>query len=90
MINNLINALGVLFSAQHRAQRAATLFGAQAKLYEWQKNMLSLAEREEYEQALASTRVALGDLGFTDAWEEGRAMTLDQAIAYSLAPTDKI
>ena len=83
-----INALGVLASAQQQARRAATLFGAQAGLYEWQKNLFSLAEREEYEQALASTRTALGDPAFTAAWEEGQAMTLDQAIAYALASTD--
>jgi predicted ATPase/transcriptional regulator with XRE-family HTH domain/tetratricopeptide (TPR) repeat protein len=81
-----INALGVLASAQHQARRAAVLFGAQAEMYEWQKNILSLAEREEYEQALASTRTALGERAFMSAWEEGQAMTLDQAIAYALAP----
>jgi non-specific serine/threonine protein kinase len=83
-----INALGVLASVQRQARRAATLFGAQAELYEWQKNLLSLAEREEYEQALAFTRAELGEKAFTAAWEEGRGMTLDQAVAYALALTE--
>ncbi|MGD0006883.1 MAG: hypothetical protein ABSE06_21915, partial [Anaerolineaceae bacterium] len=79
-----INALGILASTQRQARRAATLFGAQAELYEWQKYTLSLAEREEYERALASARAALGDQAFTTAWEEGQRMTLDQAVAYAL------
>ena len=44
---------------------------------------LSLAERDEYEQALASTRAALDEEAFAAAWEEGRGMTLDQAVAYA-------
>jgi non-specific serine/threonine protein kinase len=84
MVYEVINALGVLASAQCQARRAATLFGAQAELYEWQKYTLSLAEREEYEQALASARAALGERAFTTAWEEGQRMTLDQAVAYAL------
>jgi tetratricopeptide (TPR) repeat protein len=83
-----INALGVLASAQRQARRAATLFGAQAELYEWQKNLLSLAERDEYEQALASTRAALGEKAYKAAWEEGRRMTLDQAVGYATALTE--
>jgi multidrug efflux pump subunit AcrA (membrane-fusion protein) len=84
IVYQAVNALGVLASAQRQARRAATLFGAQAELYEWQKFTLSLAEREEYERALASTRAALGENAFSSAWEEGRGMTLDQAVAYAL------
>ena len=53
-------------------------------MYDWQKNLLSLAEREEFEQALASIHAALGEDAFTAAWEEGRAMTPQQAVAYAL------
>jgi non-specific serine/threonine protein kinase len=84
IVYQAVNALGVLASAQRQARRAATLFGAQAELYEWQKFTLSLAEREEYERALASTRAALGENAFSSAWEEGQRMTLDQAVAYAL------
>ncbi len=79
-----IHALGVLAAVQHQDRRAATLFGAQADLYIWVKNTFSLAERDEYEQALASSRVALGEKAFTTAWEEGQGMTTDQVVQYAL------
>ena len=80
----VINALGVLANSQHQVRRAAILFGAQDALCDWLKNTLSMAERNEYEQALASARVALGEKAFTAAWAEGQAMTLEQAVAYAL------
>jgi predicted ATPase/DNA-binding CsgD family transcriptional regulator len=83
-----IHALGILASTQHQHQRAATLFGVQAEVYARQKNTLSLAEREEYEQALASTRAALGEEVLAAAWEKGRAMTLQQAVGYAVEAQD--
>ena len=83
-----INALGVLANAQHQVQRAVILFGAQDALCDWLKNTLSLAERNEYEQALASAQAALGEEAFTTAWTEGQAMTLEQAVAYALEGKD--
>lgn len=53
-------------------------------MYEWQKNLLSLAERDEYEQMLASTRSELGEEAFAAAWAEGQAMTTEQAVAYAV------
>jgi predicted ATPase/transcriptional regulator with XRE-family HTH domain len=40
-----------------------------------------------YEGYLALAREALGEERFTRVWEEGRAMTVDQAIAYALEET---
>ncbi len=39
-----------------------------------------------YEQALASSRSHADADAFAAAWAEGRAMTLEQAIAYALEP----
>jgi hypothetical protein len=38
-----------------------------------------------HDQRIASARAALGNAAFTSAWGEGRAMTLEQAIEYTLA-----
>ncbi|MFA0754594.1 MAG: hypothetical protein YPKNTGVA_000088, partial [Candidatus Fervidibacter sp.] len=40
------------------------------------------------EQIVTELRSALGDEAFAVAWEEGRAMTLEQAIAYALEHPD--
>jgi len=45
---------------------------------------LLLSERSDYEGWVAATRAALGDDAFAAAWAEGRAMSLDQAIAEAL------
>jgi predicted ATPase/DNA-binding CsgD family transcriptional regulator len=79
-----IHALGVLAAVQHQARRSATLFGAQAELYDWVKNTFSLAERDEYEQALISARTALGEKAFVTAWEEGQAMNVGEAVQFAL------
>jgi hypothetical protein len=45
-------------------------------------------ERAENELAVAWARAALGKERFAGAWTEGRAMTLEQAIAYALDETN--
>ena len=42
-------------------------------------------EQTEFDQWLATAHAQLDDATFAAAWAEGRAMTLQQAIEYSLA-----
>jgi DNA-binding NarL/FixJ family response regulator len=42
---------------------------------------IPLVDRADYERALASARAQLGEKTFAAAWEEGRTMTLEQALA---------
>lgn len=37
-----------------------------------------------YQRSLASVRTALDEATFAQAWAEGQAMTLDEAVAYAL------
>jgi len=48
-----------------------------------------LQEREEYDIAVAIARSSLGDSAFTTAFEEGRAMTWEQAVATALEETQE-
>jgi hypothetical protein len=41
-------------------------------------------ERRDYERIVATARAQLGEEAFAMAWAAGRAMSLDQAIAYAL------
>lgn len=45
---------------------------------------LPLAERPAHERELAALRTTLGVQPFGAAWAEGRALPLEQAIAYAL------
>ena len=41
-------------------------------------------DRGKVERLRAAVRVTMGDEAFASAWAEGRAMTLEQAVAYAL------
>lgn len=68
-----------------KADRAARLWGRAERLREEVKRPLHPSERLRYDQQVAATRMALGDeAAFDQAWQEGRAMTLEHAIEYAL------
>jgi non-specific serine/threonine protein kinase len=63
--------------------RAVRLFGAAAAI----RDVLGIApfgdERVDYERRLAVACTQLGGDAFDAAWAQGRAMTVDEAIAYA-------
>ena len=65
-------------------QRAARLFGAVDAFREVQGTREMTRWRDISDPDLGTVRGALGDDAFAVMWGEGRAMTLQQAIAYAL------
>src|SRR5262249_33704772 len=64
---------------------AARLWGAAERLREEIGAPLPPNERPRYEQQVAAARAALrDDAAFDAAWQEGRAMTMEEAIVYAL------
>jgi hypothetical protein len=45
---------------------------------------MSAKERAEHEQAIDTARAALSEEEFAAAWEDGKSMALDEAVAYAL------
>jgi hypothetical protein len=43
-----------------------------------------LIERPRFEKAIEAARTILGEETFSVLWAEGRAMSLEQAVAYAL------
>jgi hypothetical protein len=69
--------------------RAARLWGAAARLREEIGSPMPLRDRHRYDHQVAAARTALGDTGAFDlAWLAGRAMTLEQTVAYVLEKQD--
>ena len=68
------------------AQRAARLFGAAEALLEPSGELLPPAERSVHERHVAIARAQMDEAAWQAAWAEGRAMTLEQAVAYALEP----
>lgn len=66
------------------AERAAHLFGAAHALREEIHSAVQPHNRKDYDRGVDAARASLGEEAFTAAWEEGRAMTLEQAIEYAL------
>lgn len=65
---------------------AARIWGAVERLREELGVPLSADERLQYDRLVSSARVASDhESAFQSAWQQGRAMTLEQAVAYALA-----
>ena len=68
----------------HKTQRGLVVLGAVEALLESIGAVLDIVVREPYERAVAAARAELGDEAFEKAWQEGRAMSMEQAIQYAL------
>jgi predicted ATPase/class 3 adenylate cyclase len=79
-----IAALAELAVAEGKMRRAARLFGATESFFALLRFLVSALEREHHDRDLAATRAALGEEEFEALLEEGRALTLEQAIEYAL------
>ena len=76
-----LEGMAGIAGVQGQAERAATLFGAAQALRDVIGAPLAPAFRAVYERMMATARAELGETTFTERWAEGRAMTLEQAIA---------
>jgi predicted ATPase/transcriptional regulator with XRE-family HTH domain len=77
-------ALGGAAAEGGEYARAARLLGAADCLAEVTGFRLYPIDHAAYESGVESSRSHLGEAAFSEAWEEGRAMPLDKAIAHAL------
>jgi predicted ATPase/class 3 adenylate cyclase/Arc/MetJ-type ribon-helix-helix transcriptional regulator len=76
--------LAGVFMVRGQAEKAVRLFGAAAALRASIGSVIDPVDQANYKRNLNTLRTKLGKERFTATWEEGRAMTLEQAIAYAL------
>ena len=77
--------MGSIAAMEGAFQDGCRLWGAVERLREEIGAPLPANERCEYEQQVTTARAVLGDeAAFDAAWQEGRAMTMEQAIAAAL------
>src|SRR5262249_42473774 len=81
-----LERLAVVEATDGDAQEAARLLGAASVGREGLGKPLDRWDQEDWDAALASARAALGEAAFASLWAEGRALTLDQAVASALTP----
>ena len=82
-VTEALEAFAELALARHAGRRAAIILGAAARLRE--ATGLSVREEREHKRVAAATRAALGDAAFDQAWREGSAMELADAVRYALS-----
>lgn len=79
-----LETLAELAEARGQLAQAARVFGAAAALRVAIGSFIDPVDQPEYERRLTALRVTLGEEPFAVALEEGRALTLQQAIALAL------
>ena len=67
-----------------RTMQAVQLLGAAEALLETAVHALEPIHRAEYDRTVAAVRAQLDEAAFAAAWAAGRALSLEQAIAYAL------
>jgi predicted ATPase/class 3 adenylate cyclase len=76
-----LECLAMIAKAQEEDQRAARLFGAAEILRENINMPMTPLEKIEYEREVNDLRANMDEAAFVKAWAEGRAMSMEQAIA---------
>jgi len=90
-IASALEDLATMAGTQNNYLRAIRLYGAAEALREAIGMPLPPPEhyaRVKYVQNIESARVNLDEVTFTKTWAEGRAMTMEQAVAYALKDPD--
>jgi non-specific serine/threonine protein kinase len=80
-----LETLACVATASGDPGRAARIWGSSARLRDEVGAPMSLAQQPGHAAHVAKGRSAMGDdSAFDSAWQQGRAMTLEQAIGYAL------
>jgi hypothetical protein len=84
----VLESLAETAVAVGRAERAARLLGAATTVRETLGVPLDAYYQAKEEEEMAPARAALGQEQWAQAYAFGRALSLEQAIAEALAPSD--
>jgi predicted ATPase/DNA-binding CsgD family transcriptional regulator len=85
-IAECLEGLASMAGSQGATEHAARLFGASEALREAIGAPMPPVVLADYDRDVAAARAQLNMEAFVAAWNEGRAMTLEQAIAFALQP----
>jgi hypothetical protein len=80
-----LECLAFIAAATGQAGRAAALFGAAEALRAALGAPMTVMEHREYEQAVAQLRAQTDPAIVEAAWARGRALTMEEAVAYALS-----
>jgi tetratricopeptide (TPR) repeat protein len=87
-IASCVGDLALVAEAEREPMRAATLLGAAKGVQEAFGVHMRRFEAQDYDRSVAAVRAVLGEKTFAAAWAAGRAMPLEEAVAYALEGSD--
>jgi predicted ATPase/class 3 adenylate cyclase len=70
-----------------KPEQAARLFGAVESLFESINYRMDPSDQKEFDHYSAAVRAQLDQAAFAKAWEDGRALTMEEAVSYALEET---
>jgi non-specific serine/threonine protein kinase len=85
-VASCLSGCAELQRAQGRQEEAVRMLAFVDGLLQSSQCKLRYVERVEYERTLATSRAQMDEATFNAAWQAGREMTLEQAMASALAP----
>jgi tetratricopeptide (TPR) repeat protein len=80
----LLEGLAGVAALRREGERAARLFGAADAVRTWMGVSVMPVDRIVYDRGVEVARSAVGEQRFTAAWNDGRTMSLEEAMAYAL------
>ena len=81
---DLLTGLAAVAAGTNQPKRAARLYGAAQALFETTDYQIPPFDLAEFDRHIQFAREQLGDANFEALAAEGRAMTMEQAVAYAL------
>jgi tetratricopeptide (TPR) repeat protein len=89
LVQSALEGLACLAGAQGEAERAARLWGAAQTLHETKGIPRDLDFLAEADARISAVRSGMGEKAWEEAWRNGRAMTLEEAVSYALKGEEK-
>ncbi len=84
-IAHQLECFAFIAKAREQSERAATLFGAAEALREKIKITMTPPEQVAYDQEVADLKKNSNETEFTQAWNRGHGMSLDEAVKFALS-----
>ncbi|MFN2104982.1 MAG: adenylate/guanylate cyclase domain-containing protein [Candidatus Promineifilaceae bacterium] len=88
-VANQLECFAFIATAAGQLDRAARLFGAAKALRETLDQKMMPEEKKEYDAYVSDLREMMDSGALAEAWQAGRGMDLDTAVAYALEEADE-
>jgi hypothetical protein len=84
LVQMALEGFACLAGAQGQSERAARLWGAAQTLHQTKGIPRDTDFLAEADARISTVRSGMGEEAWEEAWRRGRAMPLDEAVAYAL------